>query len=125
MAAGCPQPGYGMNDALIRVRRTGICGTDLHIHAWDEWAAGAVPVGIVIGHEFIGEVVALGSNVSDFHVGALVSGEVDLVCGRCRNCMAGRRHLCAHSAGWGSTTRALRRADRAADDQRLAPRSGC
>ena len=96
-----PEPDYGINDVLIRVRRTGICGTDLHIHDWDAWARGAVPVGLVIGHEFVGEVAAVGTNVSDFHVGELVSGEGHLVCGRCRNCMAGRRHLCAHTRGVG------------------------
>ena len=83
------------------MRRTGICGTDLHIHAWDAWARGAVPVGLVIGHEFVGEIADVGSNVNDFHVGDTVSGEGHLVCGRCRNCMAGRRHLCAHTRGVG------------------------
>jgi len=96
-----PEPEFGINDVLIRIRRTGICGTDLHIHAWDAWARGAVPVGLVVGHEFVGEVVAVGSNVNDFQVGELVSGEGHLVCGRCRNCMAGRRHLCAHTRGVG------------------------
>jgi threonine 3-dehydrogenase len=95
------EPEFGINDVLIRVRRTGICGTDLHIHAWDAWARGAVPVGLVVGHEFVGEVAAVGSNVNDFRVGELVSGEGHLVCGRCRNCMAGRRHLCAHTRGVG------------------------
>ena len=96
-----PEPRIGINDVLIRVLRTGICGTDLHIYAWDAWAARTVPVGLVIGHEFVGEIVEVGSNVSDFAVGALVSGEGHLVCGRCRNCMAGRRHLCAHTRGVG------------------------
>ncbi|MGO9903690.1 MAG: L-threonine 3-dehydrogenase [Solirubrobacteraceae bacterium] len=96
-----PEPTAGINDVLIKVHRTGICGTDVHIHAWDAWAQGAVPVPLVIGHEFVGEVAEIGSNVNDFHVGELVSGEGHLVCGRCRNCMAGRRHLCAHTRGVG------------------------
>jgi threonine 3-dehydrogenase len=96
-----PEPTIGINDVLIKVHRTGICGTDLHIHAWDPWAQRAVPVPLVIGHEFVGEVAGIGSNVNDFAVGELVSGEGHLVCGRCRNCMAGRRHLCAHTKGVG------------------------
>ncbi len=96
-----PEPSIGINDLLIRVLRTGICGTDLHIYDWDAWAQRTVPVPLVIGHEFVGEVVAVGSNVNDFHPGDLVSGEGHLVCGRCRNCMAGRRHLCAHTRGIG------------------------
>ena len=96
-----PVPEPGINDVLIRVRKTGICGTDLHIESWDTWAQKTIPVPMVIGHEFVGEVVEFGSNVSDFRVGDLVSGEGHVVCGRCRNCMAGRRHLCAHSIGLG------------------------
>jgi threonine 3-dehydrogenase len=96
-----PEPEHGINDVLIRVRRTGICGTDVHIERWDPWAQRTIPVPLVIGHEFVGEIVAVGSNVSDFHPGDLVSGEGHVVCGRCRNCMAGRRHLCAHSQGVG------------------------
>jgi threonine 3-dehydrogenase len=96
-----PEPTIGINDVLIKVGRTGICGTDLHIHAWDAWARHAVPVPLVIGHEFVGEVIEVGSNVNDFQVGELVSGEGHLVCGRCRNCMAGRRHLCARTHGVG------------------------
>jgi threonine 3-dehydrogenase len=98
-----PEPDHGINDVLIRVRRTGICGTDVHIERWDSWAQRTIPVPLVIGHEFVGEVVEVGSNVSDFHPGDLVSGEGHVVCGRCRNCMAGRRHLCAHSQGVGVT----------------------
>ena len=98
-----PEPEHGINDVLIRVRRTGICGTDVHIERWDAWAQRTIPVPLVIGHEFVGEVVAVGSNVSDFHPGEIVSGEGHVVCGRCRNCMAGRRHLCAHSQGVGVT----------------------
>ncbi len=96
-----PEPEPGINDVLIRVRKTGICGTDLHIYGWDAWAQETIPVPMVVGHEFVGEVAAVGSNVSDFQVGDLVSGEGHVVCGRCRNCMAGRRHLCAHSIGLG------------------------
>jgi len=96
-----PEPEYGINDVLIRVRRTGICGTDVHIYQWDEWAQQTIPVPMVIGHEFVGEIAAVGANVSDFHVGDLVSGEGHVVCGRCRNCLAGRRHLCANTSGVG------------------------
>jgi threonine 3-dehydrogenase len=98
-----PEPEVGINDVLIRVDRTGICGTDLHIHDWDAWAQKTIPVGLVIGHEFVGDVVAVGDNVTGFAPGDLVSGEGHLVCGRCRNCMAGRRHLCAHTEGVGVT----------------------
>jgi threonine 3-dehydrogenase len=96
-----PEPACGINDVLIRVKCTGICGTDLHIHSWDAWAQQTVPVGLVVGHEFVGDVVEVGANVSDFAAGDVVSGEGHLVCGRCRNCMAGRRHLCAHTRGIG------------------------
>jgi threonine 3-dehydrogenase len=94
-----PKP--GMNDVLIRVRRAGICGTDVHIYKWDDWAQRTIPVPMAIGHEFVGEVVEAGSNVADFHPGDIVSGEGHVVCGRCRNCLAGRRHLCAHTMGVG------------------------
>jgi threonine 3-dehydrogenase len=96
-----PEPEIGINDVLIRVERTGICGTDLHIDEWNEWAQQTVPVPLVIGHEFVGEIVGVGSNVSDFQPGDVVSGEGHVVCGRCRNCMAGRRHLCADAKGIG------------------------
>jgi len=96
-----PEPKVGINDVLIRVHKTGICGTDLHIYSWDAWAQKTIPVPMVVGHEFVGEVVSFGANVSDFQVGDVVSGEGHVVCGRCRNCMAGRRHLCAHSIGLG------------------------
>jgi threonine 3-dehydrogenase len=96
-----PEPELGINDVLIRVERTGICGTDLHIYDWNEWAQQAVPVPLVVGHEFVGEITEVGSNVSDFHPGDVVSGEGHVVCGRCRNCMAGRRHLCAFSKSIG------------------------
>ncbi len=96
-----PEPEVGLNDVLIRVRKTAICGTDLHIYLWDEWSAKTIPVPMVIGHEFVGEIVEVGANVNDFHPGQIVSGEGHVVCGRCRNCMAGRRHLCAHTSGIG------------------------
>jgi threonine 3-dehydrogenase len=96
-----PKPEVGINDVLIRVDRASICGTDLHILEWDAWAAKTIPVPMVIGHEFVGEVAEVGSNVNDFHPGQLVSGEGHVICGRCRNCLAGRRHLCAHTSGVG------------------------
>lgn len=96
-----PLPEYDSNDVLIRVHKTGICATDLHIYNWDKWAQGTIPVPMVVGHEFVGEIVAVGSNVNDYRTGMIVSGEGHLVCGRCRNCMAGRRHLCNHSEGIG------------------------
>jgi threonine 3-dehydrogenase len=96
-----PEPVIGVNDVLIRVRYTGICGTDVHIYEWDEWAQKTIPVPMAIGHEFVGEIVEVGSNVSDFFPGDLVSGEGHVVCGRCRNCLAGRRHLCAATKGVG------------------------
>jgi threonine 3-dehydrogenase len=95
------EPTIGINDVLIRVLRTGICGTDVHIFDWNDWARQTIPVPMVIGHEFVGEIVAVGSNVNDFHPGELVSGEGHVVCGRCRNCMAGVRHLCANTSGVG------------------------
>ena len=96
-----PEPEMGINDVKIRVLKTGICGTDLHIYEWDAWASATIPIGLTIGHEFVGEVVAMGSNVADLAIGQLVSGEGHVVCGRCRNCLAGRRHLCAHTSGVG------------------------
>jgi len=96
-----PEPTCGINDVLIRVHKTGICGTDLHIHKWDAWAQRTIPVPMVVGHEFVGEVVQVGSNVNDFHTGDIVSAEGHVVCGRCRNCLAGRRHLCADTKGIG------------------------
>ena len=96
-----PMPVPGTNDVLIRVDRTGICGTDLHIYKWDAWAQRTIPVPMVVGHEFVGEVVEVGSNVTDFFPGDLVSAEGHVVCGRCRNCLAGRRHLCRDTQGIG------------------------
>ncbi len=96
-----PVPTIGINDVLIRVHKTGICGTDLHIEGWDPWAARTIKPPLVVGHEFVGEIVEVGANVSDFAPGDLASGEGHVVCGRCRHCLAGRRHLCAHSIGLG------------------------
>ncbi|GGN23352.1 L-threonine 3-dehydrogenase [Streptomyces fuscichromogenes] len=96
-----PEPTVGPGDVLIKVQRTGICGTDLHIRAWDGWARQAITTPLVLGHEFVGEVVALGRDVSDIEVGDRVSGEGHLVCGKCRNCQAGRRHLCRATVGLG------------------------
>lgn len=96
-----PEPEMGVNDVLIKVDRTGICGTDVHIYEWDTWAQNTIPVPMVVGHEFVGEVVQVGSNVLDFHPGEIVSGEGHVVCGRCRNCLAGRRHLCSATQGIG------------------------
>lgn len=96
-----PEPEVGINDVLIHVDRTGICGTDLHIYKWDEWSQRTIPVPMVVGHEFVGEVVKVGSNVKDFVTGETVSAEGHVVCGRCRNCLAGRRHLCRDTLGIG------------------------
>ncbi len=96
-----PMPVVGINDVLIRVRKAGICGTDLHIEAWDPWAQEHIEPPLIVGHEFVGEIVEVGANVSDFHAGEIVSGEGHVVCGRCRHCLAGRRHLCAHTIGLG------------------------
>jgi threonine 3-dehydrogenase len=96
-----PEPATGINDVLIRVRYTGICGTDVHIYDWDDWAQKTIRVPMTIGHEFVGQIVAVGSNVNDFFPGDIVSGEGHVVCGRCRNCLAGRRHLCASTQGVG------------------------
>ncbi len=96
-----PVPEIGINDVLIKIQKTSICGTDVHIYHWDEWAQKTIPTPMVIGHEFVGTVEAVGSNVFDCKVGDLVSGEGHLVCGRCRNCLAGRRHLCNKTSGVG------------------------
>lgn len=96
-----PEPKIGINDVLIKILKTGICGTDVHIYKWDAWAQKTIPVPMAVGHEFVGEVIEVGSNVTDFHPGEIVSGEGHVVCGTCRNCLAGRRHLCAHTKGVG------------------------
>jgi threonine 3-dehydrogenase len=96
-----PKPEIGINDVLIHVDRAGICGTDVHIYKWDDWAQRTIRTPMVIGHEFVGEVVEVGSNVKDFFPGEVVSAEGHVVCGRCRNCLAGRRHLCKDTQGIG------------------------
>lgn len=96
-----PEPVPGINDVLVRVLKTGICGTDVHIYNWDAWAQKTIPVPMVVGHEFVGEIVEVGANVHDFFPGEIVSGEGHVVCGHCRNCLAGRRHLCAKTEGIG------------------------
>ena len=96
-----PMPVVGINDVLIRVHKTGICGTDLHIESWDPWAARTIAPPLVVGHEFVGEIAEVGANVAGFAPGDLVSGEGHVVCGRCRHCLAGRRELCARSIGLG------------------------
>jgi threonine 3-dehydrogenase len=96
-----PEPEIGPGDVLIKVLRTGICGTDLHIRAWDGWARQTIRTPLVAGHEFVGEVVDTGRAVTEVQVGDRVSGEGHLVCGRCRNCLAGRRHLCRATVGLG------------------------
>lgn len=96
-----PVPEVGPTDVLIRVQRTGICGTDVHIYNWDAWAQKTIPVPMVVGHEFVGTVEKVGEMVHDFHPGDCVGGEGHVVCGHCRNCLAGRRHLCAHTMGVG------------------------
>src|SRR5438874_10598732 len=96
-----PKPQIGINDVLIHVDRAGICGTDVHIYKWDSWAQRTIPVPMVVGHEFVGEVADVGSNVTDFFPGEIVSAEGHVVCGRCRNCLAGRRHLCKDTQGIG------------------------
>lgn len=95
------EPATGPNDVLIRVHKTGICGTDLHIWKWDAWARKTIPVPMAVGHEFVGEIVSVGQNVRDFFPGQTVSAEGHVICGHCRNCLAGRRHLCAHTVGIG------------------------
>ncbi|MDP7287242.1 MAG: L-threonine 3-dehydrogenase [Phycisphaerae bacterium] len=96
-----PVPEVGINDVLIRILRTSICGTDVHIWNWDQWAAKTIPIPMHVGHEFVGVVEKFGENVHDYTPGDLVSGEGHLVCGRCRNCLAGRRHLCPNTSGVG------------------------
>jgi threonine 3-dehydrogenase len=94
-------PHFGDNEVLIKVTQTAICGTDVHIYNWDQWAQKTIPIGMTIGHEFVGEIVAMGNNVSSFEIGLRVSGEGHITCGHCRNCRAGRRHLCIHTVGVG------------------------
>ena len=118
-----PEPEIGINDVLIKVDRTGICGTDLHIYDWDPWAAKTVPVPLVIGHEFVGEIIEVGFNVSDFKPGDIVSGEGHVVCGRCRNCSGGTTTpLRGHKRHRRESCRRLCRIHRPPHDKCLAPR---
>lgn len=96
-----PEPTLGRREVLIKVERTGICGTDLHIYNWDEWAAATIPVPLTVGHEFVGRIVELGPDVDYLKIGDRVSGEGHVICGRCRNCLAGRRHFCKDTKGVG------------------------
>ncbi|HCB09946.1 MAG TPA: L-threonine 3-dehydrogenase, partial [Alteromonas sp.] len=95
------KPVMGHNDLLIKIRKTAICGTDMHIYQWDDWAQKTIPVPMVVGHEYVGEVVDMGQEVQGFKVGDRVSGEGHITCGHCRNCRAGRRHLCRNTEGVG------------------------
>jgi L-threonine 3-dehydrogenase (EC 1.1.1.103) len=95
-------PTVGPNDVLIKIAKTAICGTDLHIYKWDDWAKATIPVGLVIGHEYCGHVAAVGSEVSEFKEGDRVTGEGHIACGHCRNCRRGRQHICENTFGyWG------------------------
>jgi threonine 3-dehydrogenase len=96
-----PRPEVGHNDLLIQIRKTAICGTDIHIYNWDQWARNTIPLAMHVGHEYVGQVVGMGSEVSGFALGDRVSGEGHLTCGHCRNCRAGRRHLCRNAIGVG------------------------
>ena len=96
-----PEPEVGHNDLLIKIRKTAICGTDMHIYNWDEWSQQTIPVPMVVGHEYVGEVVGMGQEVRGFEIGDRVSGEGHITCGHCRNCRAGRRHLCRNTTGVG------------------------
>lgn len=96
-----PMPEYGVNDVLIKIKKTAICGTDIHIYHWDAWAQATIPVPMTVGHEFYGEIVDIGSEVKGLHVGSRVSGEGHITCGFCRNCRAGKRHLCRNTVGVG------------------------
>ena len=96
-----PKPEVGHNDLLIKIRKTAICGTDMHIYHWDEWSQNTIPVPMVVGHEYVGEVVDMGQEVKGFKVGDRVSGEGHITCGHCRNCRAGRVHLCRNTEGVG------------------------
>ena len=96
-----PMPEVGPNDVLIKIRKTSICGTDVHIWKWDDWAQKTIPVGMQVGHEYVGEITQVGANVTAYKIGQIVSGEGHIVCGTCRNCRAGRRHLCPNTKGVG------------------------
>uniref|UniRef100_UPI0028A09666 L-threonine 3-dehydrogenase n=1 Tax=Mixta calida TaxID=665913 RepID=UPI0028A09666 len=101
MVTDAPIPEPGHNDLLIKIRKTAICGTDIHIYNWDEWSRKTIPVPMIVGHEYVGEVVAMGQEVKGFSVGDRVSGEGHITCGHCRNCRAGRTHLCRNTVGVG------------------------
>ena len=96
-----PEPDVGNNDVLVKIKKTAICGTDIHIYNWDEWAQKTIPIPMITGHEYAGEIVELGSNVDDLKIGDIVSGEGHITCGRCRNCLAGTMHLCPNTIGVG------------------------
>ena len=96
-----PEPTCGNNDVIVKIHKTAICGTDIHIYNWDEWAQKTIPVPMITGHEYAGEIVDVGQNVTDLSVGDIVSGEGHITCGRCRNCLAGRIHLCPNTIGVG------------------------
>jgi len=96
-----PVPDYGPNDLLVKIKITAICGTDIHIYNWDEWSQKTIPVPMITGHEFVGSVEAVGAEVNGFLVGDRVSGEGHLTCGHCRNCRAGKQHLCRNTQGIG------------------------
>ena len=96
-----PEPAVGHNDVKIRIHKTAICGTDVHIYNWDDWAQATIPVPMTVGHEYMGEVVEVGIEVRGIQVGDRVSGEGHITCGHCRNCRAGRRHLCRNTVGVG------------------------
>lgn len=96
-----PEPECGNNDVVVKIHKTAICGTDIHIYNWDEWAQKTIPVPMITGHEYAGEIVEVGQNVNDLAIGDIVSGEGHITCGRCRNCLAGRRHLCPYTIGVG------------------------
>ena len=96
-----PEPECGNNDVIVKIHKTAICGTDIHIYNWDEWAQKTIPVPMITGHEYAGEIVEIGQNVTDLSVGDIVSGEGHITCGRCRNCLAGRIHLCPNTIGVG------------------------
>ena len=95
------RPKVGHNDLLIKIHKSAICGTDVHIYNWDDWARKTIPLGMTVGHEYVGEVVEIGSEVEGFSIGDRVSGEGHITCGHCRNCRAGRRHLCRNAVGVG------------------------
>lgn len=104
-----PEPEVGHNDLLIKIRKTAICGTDVHIYNWDDWSQKTIPVPMVVGHEYVGEVVGIGQEVKGFKIGDRVSGEGHITCGHCRNCRGGRTHLCRNTTAWASTVPAASR----------------